>query len=78
MIIIKQVCKTKGIKLSLLASKLGISRTALNNQMNGNPTIASLQRIAKELDCNVIELLSPENGFIHVYDNGVYKGTIKI
>ena len=64
--------------LGLLAKRLGISRTALANQMNGNPTIGSLERIAKELECTVFELMEPGVGFYHIYDeNGVYKGLLK-
>ena len=75
---IKEICKTKKIPLGLLAKRLGISRTALANQMNGNPTIGSLERIATELECTVFELMEPGVGFYHIYDeNGVYKGLLK-
>lgn len=75
---IKEICKTKKIPLGLLAKRLGISRTALTNQMNGNPTIGSLERIATELECTVFELMEPGVGFYHIYDeNGVYKGLLK-
>lgn len=76
---IKQICKAKKISMGTLAEKLGISRTALANQVNGNPTIGSLERIAKELGCNVFELMEPGVGFCNVYDeNGNYKGFLKL
>ena len=75
---IKEVCRIKKTPVGVLAKKLGISRTALANQMNGNPTIGSIQRIANILDCKVVELLEAETGFAHVYDeNGNYKGLLK-
>lgn len=61
-----------------LAKRLNISRTALSNQMNGNPTILTLERIATVLECTVFELIDPDKGFFHVYDDkGNYRGLLK-
>ena len=75
---VKEICKAKKMPLGILAKQLGISRTALANQINGNPTIGSLERIAVELECSVFELMEPAVGFFHIYDeNGIYKGLLK-
>lgn len=75
---VKEICKKKKIPLGILAKRLGISRTALANQINGNPTIDSIKKISIVLECSVCELLVAEPGFTHVYHSGIYKGTIKI
>lgn len=78
MLRVKDICKDKNISLGDLAKKLKISRTALTNQIQGNPTLDSMQRIAKELQCCVFELIEPESGYYHVYHNNEYKGLTKM
>jgi len=56
MLKIKEIAKQKGISISDLADKLGISRITLHSQMNGNPTIETLQKIAIALEVEVSEL----------------------
>ena len=41
-----------------LASKLGITRITLTRNINGNPTIETLQKIAVALDVEITELFS--------------------
>lgn len=54
---IKEVCKAKGLKLSDLADKLGINPVSLSASLNGNPTIAWLQKVADVLDVEVNDLI---------------------
>lgn len=54
---IKDVCKTKGLKLADLADKLGINPVSLSASLNGNPTIAWLQKVADVLDVEVNDLI---------------------
>ena len=56
MLRIKEVAKQKGVPINELADKIGISRITLHNQMNGNPTVETLQKIAEALGVEVSEL----------------------
>lgn len=53
---IKEVLKEKKMQVSELADILGINRVSLSQQINGNPTIETLQRIADALNVHVSEL----------------------
>lgn len=57
-LIIKDVCKQKGVLLKDLATKLGISEVALRKQINGNPTIGTIDKIATALGVEVSELFA--------------------
>ena len=59
---VKEICKAKGIQMQELADELGISRITLTRNINGNPTIATLEAIAKALEVEVAELFAPQNG----------------
>ena len=69
---IKEICKDKGLKLSDLAAKMGISPVSLSAAINGNPTIAWLQKVADILDVGVADLIErkepPVSGFIMIGD----------
>ena len=56
MLRIKEIAKRKDISINDLADKLGISRVTLHSQMNGNPTVETLQKIADVLEVEVSEL----------------------
>ena len=53
---VKEICKAKGITMNELASELGIVRDTLTRNINGNPTIETLEKIATALDVPVTEL----------------------
>lgn len=59
MLRIKEVAKAKGVTLTEVAQKLGISKVSLSNSINGNPTIETLTKIASVLDVDVRELIEP-------------------
>lgn len=69
---IKEVCKHKGLKLSDLANTLGISPVSLSAAINGNPTVAWLQKVADILEVEVVDLIErktpPINGCVMVGD----------
>ena len=39
-----------------IANRIGISRDTLTRNINGNPTIDTLEKIAKALDVDIVEL----------------------
>lgn len=53
---VKAILKDKQMTLNDLAQKLGVSRQALYLQINNNPRISSLQRIADALGVPVGQL----------------------
>ena len=54
---IKEVIKQKGTSVTEVSEKMGISRVNLSNMINGgNPTLATLEKIADALDVSVVEL----------------------
>ena len=76
-LIIKNVCREKGIPLKKVAKELGISRQALHARMRNNPTLNSLTEIADVMGVHVIELIEPPAGFHHAYLNGYWIGVGK-
>ena len=59
MLRIKEIAKIKGCTLSDLANKLGIGRSAFHQQINGNPTLDTLEKIDSVLNVEVCELFNP-------------------
>jgi len=51
-----EICKGKGITAKDLAGILGISPVGLSQQMNGNPTIETLEKIANALRVSIADL----------------------
>lgn len=56
---IKEICKEKGILFKDLAARLGITDVGLRQSLQGNPTIGTLEKIAKVLGVEVTELFAP-------------------
>ena len=54
---IMEICKEKELKMSDLANKLGISPVSLSAAINGNPTVAWLQKVADVLEVEVADLI---------------------
>ena len=54
--LVKEILKDKKLTLNDLAQKLGVSRQALYLQINNNPRISTLQRIADALGVPVGQL----------------------
>ena len=70
-LIIKEVAKSKGITLTELADRLGITKSGMNQHVNGNPSVEVLQRIADALNVHISDLFEkPQteeiSGFVKV------------
>ena len=59
-LIVKEVIKAKGLTMQQVADVLGITRDTLTRNINGNPTIETLEKIAKTLGVSVSDLLDEE------------------
>lgn len=75
---IKEILKEKCIKQYELAEKLGMTNPQFINTLKRNPTIETLQKIAKALDVEVIDLFEDkrENKGTPIYvkdDKGNFK-----
>ena len=53
---IKEIIKEKGMTVQTLADKMGINRVGLSNHINGNPSVAVLEKIAAALEVPIQEL----------------------
>ena len=76
---IKEVIKEKGMTVQTLADKMGIIRVGLSNHINGNPSVAVLEKIAAALEVPIQELFEKEqkeniNGYIEI-GNEIFKIT---
>lgn len=69
MLQIQSVLDRLKVSRSELANRLGVSRTAVNQYINGNPTAERLQAIASALGVPIIELFAPDtevHGYVRV------------
>lgn len=66
---IKQKAKERGVSISDLSGKLGITRQSLHGVLKGKITIDRLVDISNILGCSIYELMEPEKGFGYVYDD---------
>ena len=57
---VKEVIKAKGFTMQQVADMLGITRDTLTRNINVNPTIETLEKIAKALGTSVSDLLDEE------------------
>ena len=76
---IKEIIKEKGMTVQTLADKMGINRVGLSNHINGNPSVAVLEKISAALEVPIQELFEKEkneniNGYIEI-ENEVFKIT---
>lgn len=54
---VKEICKEKGLLFKQLADKIGISDVGLRKQVQGNPSLKTMETIAEALDVPVWQLL---------------------
>lgn len=52
---IKKVIKEKGYTVEQVAKEMGVNRVTLFQNINRNPTIKTLQRIADVIHCDISE-----------------------
>lgn len=71
---VKEIIKAKGLTMQQVAEILGVTRDTLTRNINGNPTVDTLERIAKALNVPITELFSTDKQDLcgHVE----YKGTV--
>lgn len=74
---VKEIIKNKGLTMQEFADNLGITRDTLTRNINGNPTVETLDKIAKALGVDITELFTASknnivNGYIEV-DSQLYK-----
>jgi DNA-binding Xre family transcriptional regulator len=60
-----------------VAKKLGITRQSFGITLNGHPSTRTVEKIADVLNTNPIDLLELEEGFEHVYNDGIWCGIEK-
>lgn len=53
---VKEVIKAKGLTMQQVAETLGVTRDTLTRNINGNPTIETLSKIADALGVAVTDL----------------------
>ena len=58
---VKEILRDKGMTINDLANVMGINRVTLSNFINGNPTLETLQKIAKNLGVKITELFMEVN-----------------
>lgn len=62
MLAIKEAIKEKGYTVTSLAEKLGMKQVSLSRIINGNPTVETLDKIAKAIDVDIRDLfISPKS-----------------
>ena len=74
---VKEIIKNKGLTMQEFADNLGITRDTLTRNINGNPTVETLDKIAKALGVDITELFTASknnivNGYIEI-DSQLYK-----
>lgn len=62
-----EICKQRGISLSELASQIGIKQSNLSKSLKGNPTIGTLEDIAKCLNVKIYELFEENESNVKGY-----------
>ena len=69
MLQVKSICKAQGITLKELAERMKVSPEAVTRMLseNGNPTLTSLENIAKALKVEVYELFDNFSSDMHVH-----------
>ena len=58
---IREICKVKGIDMADLAGILGITPNTLSRNINGNPTLETLEKIANALNVKITELFEVDS-----------------
>lgn len=73
---VKEIIKEKGLTMQEVSDRIGIVRDTLTRQINGNPTVETLQKIADALEVTVPELFTSQSSsdFTALID---YKGELK-
>ena len=63
---VKEICKKKGMTMEQLANILDVAPNTLTRNINGNPTLYTLEKIANALDVPITELFEqPKTNIVH-------------
>jgi transcriptional regulator with XRE-family HTH domain len=66
MLRVKELCKKKGLTIAEVASKIGVTASALSQNLSGNPSLDRLVEISDALGVPIQELFSvPETDVIN-------------
>jgi len=57
---VKSIIKEKGFTVEQVAKEMGITRFTLAQNLSGNPTMKTLHRIARVLNCNIGDFFRDE------------------
>lgn len=57
---IQDTIKAYGLTQDIVAHRMGISRVTLTRNINGNPTLETMEKIAKAIGCSVGEFFDDE------------------
>lgn len=57
---VRSIIKEKGWTIEKVASEMGINRVTLSQNLSGNPTVKTLQRIADVVGCKVGDFFRDE------------------
>ena len=60
MLRVKEICRQRGISQAELAKEMGVSASALNQSIVGNPSLDKLKEIAKALEVSISELVGDD------------------
>lgn len=68
---VKEIVKQRGLTLAKVAEMLDVHPVNLSTTLNGNPTIATLEKIANVLEVDFVELFEREDrpsigGFVKI------------
>lgn len=58
---VKSVIKEKGFTIEQVSNSMGITRVTLSQTLSRNPTVATLQKIADVIGCNVGDFFKDES-----------------
>jgi len=64
-LIIKDILKSRGISVQGFADQLGINRVTLSNQINGNPTLETLEKWSEALQVEITDLFEKTTASIN-------------
>ncbi len=71
-LIVKELCKQRGISLKTLAERMQITPSALSQSLNTNPSVQTLDKVAQALGVDIPDLFDRSypkiNGFVQVED----------
>ena len=57
---VKEICRSKGLRMSDLAERVGMSQSNLSTTLRGNPKLSTLKDIAEALGISVSDIIAPQ------------------